>query len=194
MTVTLRKSLNIAECQEVYDTILRMETWKNTEFKEGMPSYAYAIVENEKVRLMKCIYETSPEQLSLYYMNLFTILCHLIRVSFLRALEYQTAIEDEKYFSDTVILKPEYFEAELESQRKMSEAGVASYILLQLTTDAILDTSHKLQGLIRHSDIVGEGKDGEHYLLLTQTNKEIFKTIGERLESNDVVYTILEGI
>lgn len=190
----LRKSLNIEECKEVYDTILKMETWKNTDFKEGLPTYAYAIVENNKVRLMICIYETTPDQLSLYYMNLFTILCHLIRVSFRRALEYQTAIEDEKYFTDTVILKPEFFDAELESQRKMSEAGVASFILLQLKTDEILETSHKLQRLIRHSDMVGEGSDGEHYLLLTQTNKEIFKTIGERLENSEIEYTIMEGI
>ena len=194
MAVNLRKSLNIEECKEVYDTIIKMETWKNTDFKEGLPAYAYAIVEDEKVRLMICIYEASTEQYSLYYMNLFTIMCHLIRVAFRRALEYQVAIEDEKYYPDTSILKPEYFEAELESQRKMSEAGVASFILLKLFTNEILTVSHKLQGLIRHSDLVGEDKEGSHYLLLTQTNKEIFKTIGERLESNGIEYEITEGI
>lgn len=194
MGQSLRKSLNMEEFSEVYDTILNMDTWKNAEFKEGLPAYSYAIVENEKVRLMICIYEASSEQYSLYYMNLFTIMCHLIRVAFRRALEYQVAIEDEKYYPDTSILKPEFFEAELESQRKMSEAGVASFILLKLRTNEILDVSHRLQGLIRHSDLVGEDNDGLHYLLLTQINKDIFKNIGERLESNGIEYEILEGI
>jgi len=194
MTMVLRKSLNIGEQSELYETILNRETWKNSEFKENLPSYAYAIVEKEKVRLIICIYEAKPEQLSLYYMNLFTIMCHLIRVSFRRALEYQNAIEDEKYYADTSILKPEYFDAELDTQRKMAEAGVASYILLKLGNKDIANAGRKLQGLIRHSDLVGEGNDGAYYLLLTQITEDIFTKIGERLETNGIIYSIAEGI
>ena len=191
---TLAKSLKIADCKQVYDVIVREETWKNTDFIENLPIYSYAIVEQEKVRLMISIYEAGPEQMGLYYMNLFTILGNLIRVSFLRALEYQEAIESEKYMEGTDILLPEYFEKELDSQRKMANAGVASYILLKINTDDMVETSHNLRGLIRHSDILGIGNDKVNYLLLTQTNMDIFNTIGERFTNKGIDYTIMEGM
>ncbi len=194
MSGKLSKSLRIESCREVFDTIITGETWKNTEFIDNLPVYSYAIMEKDKVRLMISIYEAGPDQMGLYYMNLFTILCNLIRVSFLRALEYQEAIMDEKYFSGTEVLLPEFFEKELDSQRKMANAGVATFVLLKLNTDDIVSTSKKLQGLIRHSDVLGNDKDGNHYLLLTQTNREIFKNIEERFTGNDIDYTILEGM
>lgn len=194
MTDKLRRSISVAEFQDAYDVIVTGETYKNTEFKDNLPVYAYAIVEKEKVRLMVCIYEALPEQMGLYYMNLFTILGNLIRVSFLRALEYQEAIEDEKYFKGTEILIPEFFERELESQRKMSEAGIASYMLLKLNAEDEKKASAQLQGLIRHSDTVGKGEDGNFYLLLTQITRDIFGIIGERLEGKGVSYEIVEGM
>ena len=127
-------------------------------------------------------------------MNLFTIMCHLIRMSFIHALEYQEAIEKEKYVPGTAILRPEYFEKELEAHRKMSEAGVASYMLIKVITDDIRSTSEHLQSMIRQSDVVGNGYDGNHYLLLTQTDSDIFEIIGKRLESKQINYEIVEGM
>ena len=190
----LSKSLRIDRYQVVYDTILSQETWKNTEFKEDLPVYAYAMLRDGKVRLMICIYDAEPDQLGLYYMNLFTILCNLIRVAFMRALDYQKAIEDDKYYDGTDILLPQYLEIELESQRKMSEAGIASYLYIRIDTEDSIQTGVKLQNMIRQSDFIGRGTDGKCYLLLTQTNKDIFKNIGERLKRNDIEYTIVEGM
>ncbi len=194
MSTRLRKSLNIGACREMYEVVRNRETWKNTSFREGLPAYAYAIVEGDAVRLLICIYEASSSQMDLYYMNLFTILCHLIRLAFMRALAYQNAIEREKFYPGTEILLPEYFVIELDSQRKMAEAGVASYLLLDIHTDDFTETGSRLQSMIRHSDIIGNGTDGKHYLLLTQTDREIFRIIGDRLTQSGIDYTIAEGM
>lgn len=194
MTEELSRSLSLDAYRDVYDVIVQRDTWKNISFSEDKPQYAYGIVEDEKLKLMICIYEADTEQMGQYYMNLFTIMCHLVRISLIRALEYQKAIEKEKYRTGTEILVPSYFEKELEAQRRMIDAGVASFILLELETADIDKTFVKLEKLIRHSDMVGEGEDGKCYLLLTQINRKIFETIGERLRSNDIGYRILEGI
>ena len=60
--------------------------------------------------MLICIQEVKNGQLTLYYMNLFQILCGLVETSLLRALEYQEATEYKKYVENTRILKPEYFE------------------------------------------------------------------------------------
>ncbi len=194
MSQRLGKSVKIDLIKEVYDTISSSETWKNSDFDIGYPMYAYGIVGDNKVRLMICIYEAGTDQMGLYYMNLFTILCHLIRVAFLRALEYQEAIESEKYYPDTQILQPSFFAIELESRRRMADAGVASYVLLEIETDDFNATSVKLQGMIRHSDEMGNDEEGRHYLLLTQMGGDIFKIIGKRLDANEISYRVLEGI
>ncbi|SFG26276.1 NAD(P)-dependent oxidoreductase [Oribacterium sp. WCC10] len=194
MSEKLSKSLNVRSFSRVYDVISGQETWKNTEFTDGLPMYAFGITENGKVRLMISVYDAEADQMSQYYINLFTILCNLIRISFIRALEYQTVIEDEKYYPETVVLRPEYFEKELESQRKMSDAGLASYVLLSLDTGDIKETGRKLEKQIRNTDMVGDDRQGKHYLLLTQINRTILGRIGERLSDNDIKYEILEGM
>ncbi len=194
MSTMLTNSVSVEDFRPIYDTILTNETWKNIEFTQGLPIYAYAIVEQGKMRLMICVFEATPEQLGLYYMNLFTIMCNLIRVSFKRALEYQDAIEDEKYYKGTEVLLPEFFEKELDSQRKMSDAGVASYILVRLKNEDVNTLYKRLQGLIRHSDFVGIAEDKEPYLLFTQTTRDIFKTVGKRLTDHSIEYSIVEGM
>ena len=79
--------------------------------------------------MLICIQEVRNGQLTLYYMNLFQILCGLVETSLLRALEYQEATEYKKYVENTRILKPEYFEKSLELQHSMREQKMASYIL-----------------------------------------------------------------
>ncbi|MCR5604002.1 MAG: hypothetical protein K6G27_09935 [Lachnospiraceae bacterium] len=194
MMTRLTNSVSIDDFRIIYDEIAAKGTWKNTDFKPGLPMYAYGIVENGKIRLMICLFEAGPEQMGLYYMNLFTILCSLIRVSFLRALEYQEAIEDEKYYRDTEVLIPSFFEDELNSQRKMAEAGVASYILLQIEESDVTSFDNCLKGLIRHSDMAGAGYDGNYYLLLTQTNRDIVGIVGKRLSKHNIKYTVVEGM
>ncbi|MBQ7587892.1 MAG: NAD(P)-dependent oxidoreductase [Lachnospiraceae bacterium] len=194
MMARLTNSVSIDDFRIIYDEILDKGTWKNTDFAPGLPMYAYGIVEDGKVRLMICLFEAGPEQMGLYYMNLFTILCSLIRVSFIRALEYQQAIEDEKYYRDTEVLIPSFFEDELNSQRKMAEAGVASYILLQIEESDVTSFNDSLKGLIRHSDIAGAGYDGNYYLLLTQTNRDIVGIVGKRLTEHEIKYTVVEGM
>ena len=194
MSNKLTNSVSIEDFRIIYDTLLNNETWKNTEFIEGLPAYAYGIVENRLVRLMIVVFDASPEQLGLYYMNLFTIMCNLIKVSFKRALEYQEAIEDEKFCKGTEILLPEFFEKELDSQRRMADAGVASYILIEIMAGDVMTFDRLIRGLIRHSDYAGIGTDGKPYVLFTQTTRDIFEVVGKRLKEHEVEYTIVEGM
>lgn len=193
MRPRLLKSMKVEDCQEVYDTIKGDEIWKNTEFLEDAPMYAYGINQQGKVLILIALYEADENQLGLYYTNLFGILCNLIRVSFIRAFEFQNAIEDEKYLAGTVILKPEYFNELLEIQKKMEEAGMASYVLLRLSSTDGSYVNEAFSGLIRHSDVLGMLEDGNYYLMLTQVTKQNFDVIGNRLAAKGFDYEIVKG-
>ena len=55
--------------------------------------------------MIVCIKEVRSDQMTLYYMNLFKILCGLVEVALLRALEYQEAAKNMQYVEGTHILK-----------------------------------------------------------------------------------------
>ena len=187
----LPKSIEIAAVEPVYRAVQKGEIWKNTELLQDMPMYAYGICNQEKVDLMLVVYDASPEQLGLYYLNLFSILCNLIKLSLIRALEYQRAIEQEKYFPDTLVVIPSYFAELLQAQKHLMEAGLASYALIRFESRDKVYVSDSLRGLIRNSDILGADDDGSLFLILTQINRKSVSIVEERLEQKGLKYEIV---
>lgn len=194
LTARMPKSLSIETCKPVYDTVLRGATWKNVDLVAELPAYAFGILVNGKVRLLIFLQEVRSDQLTLYYMNLFTILCNLVRVSFVRSLEYQDAVQKEKYVEGTNVLQYEYFVKELRIQQSMAAAGVASYLLVRLALDPREDLTVLLKGLMRNTDSVGMNRKGECFLLLTQVNRDTFHFVGKRLDAKNISYTLVEDI
>lgn len=186
----LMKSVKVAEYQRVYDCVISDTLWKNTDFTEGLPIYAFGVNKNEKSRVIIALYEAENSQLGLYYSNLFSILCNLIRMSFERAYEYQLAIEDEKYLEGTEIMKEEYFREILDIQDKMEEAGLASYALLKFSSEDYHMINDKILGLIRQNDVLGFLEDGHVHLLLTQVTNDNLSIVGERLLGNGLAFEI----
>ena len=90
------------------------------------------IRKNKELVMIVCIKEVRSDQMTLYYMNLFKILCGLVEVALLRALEYQEAAKNMQYVEGTHILKTSYFMERLETFHAMQDEMVASYILLRL--------------------------------------------------------------
>ena len=190
----LAKSLSIESCKPVYDTVRSGITWKNTELLAELPAYAFGIQVNGKVRLLIFLQDVRNDQLTLYYMNLFTILCNLVRVSFVRSLEYQDAVQKEKYFEGTNVLRHDYFVKELRIQQQMAAAGVASYLLVRLNLAHDEDLSQLLKGLMRSTDSIGKNRKGECFLLLTQVNRDTFHFVGKRLDARNISYTLVEDV
>ena len=189
----LPKSIEISTVAPVYDAVQKGEVWKNAGLLRDMPMYAYGVCEGENVSLMIFIYDASPEQMSLYYLNLFSILCNLIKLSFIRALEYQRAIEQEKYYPDTLVVIPSYFEELLNAQKKLMEAGLASYVLIRFESKDKAFISDSLQGLIRNSDIIGADDEGSLFLILTQIIPGSIQSVTERLEPKGLKFKIISG-
>ena len=189
----LSKSIEIASIGPVYHTVQNGDVWKNTELLQGMPMYAYGICSKGKVDLMIFVYDASPEQMSLYYLNLFSILCNLVKLSFIRALEYQRAIEQEKYFPNTLVVIPSYFSELLHAQKELMEAGLASYALIRFESRDKTYISESLRGLIRSSDIIGADDEDSLFLILTQINHKSLQIVENRLQQKGLKFEIVSG-
>lgn len=135
------------------------------------------------------IQEVGNEQLSLYYLNLFQILCGLVETALLRALEYQEAIKNRQYVQGTRILKQEYFEERLYSFHSMREENRASYVLLKLEYPKMTleEADTALQASVRENDVWGISEKGELFLILSQTDRSSLPIILARLENDGFV-------
>lgn len=189
MTDVLKKSICLDDYLEAKETIVSGEVWVNRNFLDGYPMYMNGIHKDGELVMLIFIQEVGDEQLSLYYLNLFQILCGLVETALLRALEYQEAIKNRQYVQGTRILKQEYFEERLYSFHSMREENRASYVLLKLEYPKMTleEADTALQASVRENDVWGISEKGELFLILSQTDRSSLPIILARLENDGFV-------
>ena len=190
----LPKSAVLEEIGDLFRTVRAGNVYKNTQMTENMPVYANGIFRDGKLVLFIVIYDVSPEQYGMNYMNMFRILCGLVQTSFLRALEYTELTEEQTYYPDTNVMRSNRFMELLSVQEKMKERLIAEYVLVRLDETDKQKVSNTLSRIIRTTDIIGEGSDGRLYLLLTQANRENFRFVENRLAATGLRYRVTEKV
>lgn len=169
---------------DALETIQNGDVYVNTKMLKGYPMYMAGLRQNGELVALAFIQEADYAQMSLYYINLFKILCGLISTSLAHALEHQEAIRAERCVENTHILKPAYFEKCLELERQKDEQKIATHILLRL--DGQGKTAQELDTLlstrVRKCDIAGYASDGELYLILAQATYQAVPIVAKRLE------------
>ena len=182
-------SIRISKYQAAISELEDGNVWVNCELLPDYPAYMAGIRKNKELVMIVCIKEVRSDQMTLYYMNLFKILCGLVEVALLRALEYQEAAKNMQYVEGTHILKTSYFMERLETFHAMQDEMVASYILLRLEHPGKSkeEVDQILQHLIRANDVWGISEEGELYLILSQTDKESLPIVSGRLKKAGII-------
>lgn len=182
-------SIRISKYQAAISKLEDGNVWVNRELLPDYPAYMAGIRKNKELVMIVCIKDVRSDQMTLYYMNLFKILCGLVEVALLRALEYQEAAKNMQYVEGTHILKTSYFMERLETFHAMQDEMVASYILLRLEHPGKSkeEADQILQHLIRANDVWGISEEGELYLILSQTDKESLPIVSGRLKKAGII-------
>ncbi len=191
MNDVLDKSIVLDDYLEAKETVESGKVWVNRNFLDGYPMYMNGIHKDGELVMLIFIQEAEEEQLSMYFMNLFQILCGLVETSLLRALEYQDAIKNRQYVKNTHILKTEYFEERLHSFHSMKEEKLATYVLLRLEHPqmSLADADMVLQNAVRENDIWGISETGELLLVLSQMDEKTLPIVLKRLENDGFLCT-----
>lgn len=193
---TVARSLRMDDMKAVLPTLEKGEVWVNRDFLPDHPIYLAAARENGAPVLLIEILQASYEQMSLYYQNLFKVLCGLIQASLLRALHVQRIQRAEQCVpGSSNILRPEIFQAELRIAQSMQEKNVSCYQLIELENDGrtLEEMEYALSGNVRENDVIGLGEDGNIRLLLSQISSENLPFVLRRLEKNGFRPRVEEG-
>ena len=184
------KTLKLSELDKMLPELQDGAVWVNRDRLIGYPEYAMVLCHDEKPIALITIKKVTHEQLSVYYENLIKIICGLIKISLIRAIEYNSKTETEKYLPDSRILKNEYFAELIKNKEEMAQSGTSEYVLLLIDTvpENRIEIANKITPLIRNTDELGLGKNGELYLCLSQTNSQNIQYVLDRLKASGLHY------
>lgn len=182
------RSISTETYAEIIDTIQSGEIWRNTELKPEFPMYAAGVYRGKELVLLIFLWQADLDQRSLYYVNLFKILCDLVQMSLLRAFDYSQAIYEQRYILGTHIMNEEAFEECLKNYVALTEKKVSTYILLEIDNQGrnYTEMDELIAKKIRANDILGATRDGKVRLLLSQATEADLPFILPRFEELNV--------
>ena len=183
-----RRSIELVAYMPVLRALEQDGLWVNRGLLPNLPMYACGVRENGRLIVLIFLYEADGDQLTLYYQNLFRILCGLVETALTRAFEYENAAYHEQHLPGTRVLRTPYFIEKLAAACAMQEDKVAQHLLLRVTNNT--PDRHalyaKLDTAIRASDLAGIGSDGELYLLMNQASEAELPIVTERLQDKGI--------
>lgn len=169
MARELRASINFSDFKDMEEVLLKNEMFVNTELAADYPGFAMPVFDGEEMVAVVALYKLDPDKYTVYYKNLFKTLILIMRSCLIRAYNYQENNRDRIYMPDTNILLYEEFEAEREAIMQASEELQYPFSLGSVVTDmkySYEEWAQLLGRLIRGTDIVGCGKNGEMRIIL----------------------------
>ena len=187
----LEHSLDVQQRLDVIRAIEQDGLWVNREFKPDRPMYAAGVRQNGTLVVIIGLQTAGDDQMSLYFQNLFRILCGLVETALVRAFEYESAVHDSRYLPGTSLLQPEYFAEQLAAACALQEEKMSHHLLLRVTgrfrnQD---EMNSQLSRSIRSSDVAGVGADRCVYLLLNQATEENLALLTQRMKEKGFAIT-----
>ncbi|HSL46950.1 MAG TPA: NAD-dependent epimerase/dehydratase family protein [Anaerolineales bacterium] len=184
----LAKSLRLSNYPEAVKNIEEGTIFQNTQLLPNYPAYIAPIFNNSypfnvPVAII-VIWSVKFESYSIYYYNLFKVICGLIQASLVRATKFLDANYERTYIPATRILNPEAFTTILRTRAEMNKNKVAvdQLVMIERVGVTFQELDSKVSRGIRAGDIVGIRPDGHCYILLSQADRQAAKEVAARLE------------
>ncbi len=185
------RSLDLESFPELQACIHKAEIYENRGLLPGYPAYFAPIISGERPVAAIAIWEARFEQGSLYYYNLFKVICGLIQSSVHRAIVFLNAAQDKLYVPGTRILKPEPFKRTLLIRDAMRKQKTGNYLLGMVTASGPnrsqlnwIGLEHLLSGVIRSVDDIGLLEDGNLYVVFSQTDERQALVLNNRFSQS----------
>ena len=181
-----KKSLN-----EAYN---ENRVYINRSMEKEYPMMAYNVESEEQMEILIMLWSLPFERMTINEANRLIVIGKLIQTSVRRADRYLEALSEERYHSESQILKASAFEELVGAYRKASNEKLTEYVLLQIEVEGEnkKETVDKCTSLLRESDYIGNLSDGKLYLLLTNTDLKGCSFVQNKLKQNGVASSISE--
>lgn len=179
----VHNSLHMEQLPELGKAFASSRLFVNLKLQEGYPDYAAAVNYQGRPYCFIALYGLAPDKFVMYYQDIFRVLTGLVEKNLVRALEYEEEQHEKLYLPGTELLSPAAFADRLRVlQTRQGEAGYQFTLvrLKPLREMSRQQVSERIFGLIRASDYMGLGQNGEYKVILTNTLPQQIREIQRR--------------
>lgn len=162
--------------------------WVNRALTPGLPMFGYAIERDGAPAVLIFVRHVAESQMTLYYQNLFRILCGLVESALGRAFDYEAVAQDKRCVAGTCVLNHDTFGRELAAEQALADNKMGSFLLLRVVPgmEPIGELVGAIGSSIRESDAAGLVDGDTLYLLMRQATEADLPVICARLAAKQI--------
>ncbi len=162
--------------------------WVNRALTSGLPMFCYAIERDGAPAVLIFVRHVDESQMTLYYQNLFRILCGLVESALGRAFDYEAVAQDKRCVAGTCVLNHDAFGQELAAEQALADNKMGSFLLLRVVPgmEPVGELVGAIGPAIRESDAAGLVDGDTLYLLMRQATEADLPVICARLAAKHI--------
>lgn len=166
--------------------------WVNRNLEQNLPMYAAGVRADGKLAVVIVLAKAQPDQMNLYFQNLFTIMCGLVESAMVRAFNYENVARQTRLVPGTEFLNTQAFLPKVLAANELKRNHMSNHLLLRVE-DAWQDDGSRLMGAIRQTDEAGVLQDGNVYVLMDQVSEHELPIINGRLAQAGLHAKLVSG-
>lgn len=189
------RSLALDDLKPMMDGEDRSGLWVNRKLVPGLPMFAYVMERDGAPAVFIFVRSAAEGQMTLYYQNLFRILCGLVESALGRAFDYEAVAQDKRCIAGTRVLNQDAFAQELLAAQTLADNKMGSYLLLRVVPglEPVDELVGAIGSTIRESDAAGLVNGDMLYLLMRQANDGDLPVIQARLAAKQITVEHVDG-
>ena len=162
--------------------------WVNRELAPDLPMFGYVIERDGAPAVLIFVRQVAESQMTLYYQNLFRILCGLVESALGRAFDYEAVAQDKRCVAGTRVLNHDAFGQELAAEQALADNKMGSFLLLRVVPgmEPVGELVGAIGSAIRESDAAGLVDEDTLYLLMRQATEADLPVICERMTAKHI--------
>lgn len=162
--------------------------WVNRALTPGLPMFGYAIERDGAPAVLIFVRHLAESQMTLYYQNLFRILCGLVESALGRAFDYEAVAQEKRCVAGTCVLNHDAFGQELAAEQALADNKMGSFLLLRVVPgmEPVGELVGAIGPAIRESDAAGLVDGDTLYLLMRQATEADLPVICARLGAKHI--------
>ena len=157
--------------------------------------FGYSIERDGAPAVLISVRRAAQNQMTLYYHNLFRILCGLVESALGRAFDYEAVAQDKRCVDGTCVLKQAAFGQELAAEQALADGKMGSFLLLRVVPgmEPVGELVGAIGSAIRENDAAGLVDGDVLYLLMRQAKACDLPIIRERLSAKKIAVEPVDG-
>lgn len=182
------RSCSLEELAPFLDGGERSSLWVNRSLTPGLPMFGYVMYRDGAPAVLIFVRQTAESQMTLYYQNLFRILCGLVESALGRAFDYEDVAQGKRCIAGTCVLNESAFGRELAAEQALADNKMGSFLLLRVVPglEPVGELVGAIGSAIRESDAAGLVDGDMLYLLMRQAGMSDLPIIRKRLGAQHI--------